>query len=236
MNIPEVAWPATAAEAIELQERMARRVRVTPLSGQVRLLAGLDAAYRPADHTGAPATLCFAAAVLWDLRAATVVEEEAACCPVSFPYRPGLLAFRESPGLLAALARLQRAPEALLCDGHGLAHPRRFGLACHLGLLLNLPALGCAKSPLVGSWEEPAQEAGSRTALIDNGRRVGTVLRTRTGARPLFVSPGHLLSLPDAEGLALACVRGHRLPEPQRRAHLLATALAARAGPPPQRA
>jgi deoxyribonuclease V len=233
MDIPEIAWPATEAEAIELQERLAEQVRLTPLSGEVRLLAGLDAAYRPAGPP-ARAAFCFAAAVLWDLQASAVVEERAACCPVSFPYRPGLLAFRELPGLLAALARLQQAPQALLCDGHGLAHPRRFGLACHLGLLLGLPALGCAKSPLVGSWEDPGREAGSRTALIDGGERIGTVLRTQTGARPVFVSPGHLLSLPDAECLALACARGHRLPEPQRRAHLLATAWAAGRDPTPK--
>jgi deoxyribonuclease V len=233
MDIPEVTWPATAAEAIELQQRLARRVRLAPLPREVRLLAGLDAAYRSTDRpAGAPGTLCFAAVVLWDLGAGTVAEEAAASCRVSFPYKAGLLAFRELPGLLAALARLQRVPEALLCDGHGLAHPRRCGLACHLGLLLGLPALGCAKRPLVGSWEEPGPQAGSRTALIDNGERIGTVLRTRAGSRPVFVSAGHLLGLPDAEGLALACARGHRLPEPQRRAHLLATALATRGDPP----
>jgi deoxyribonuclease V len=235
MEVPEVTWPATVAEAIEVQQRLARRVRPTPLPQEVRLLAGLDAAYRSAGSpAGALGSVCFAAVVLWDLRAGTVVEVEEASCPVSFPYTPGLLAFRELPGLLAALARLRRAPEALLCDGHGLAHPRRCGLACHLGLLLDLPTLGCAKSPLAGSWEEPGRQAGCRTALIDRGERVGTVLRTQTGVRPVFVSVGHLLSLPDAEGLALACVRGHRLPEPQRRAHQLATAWAARGDPPPQ--
>jgi deoxyribonuclease V len=228
VDVLEVAWPATVAEAIGVQERMARQVRLTPLLTAVRFVAGLDAAYRPADRpAGAHSALCFAAAVLWDLQEGNVVEETAASCLVGFPYLPGFLAFRELPGLLAALAKLHGAPEALLCDGHGLAHPRRCGLASHLGVLLGLPSVGCAKSPLVGVWEDLGRVAGSRTALIDRGERVGTMLRTRTGVRPVVVSVGHLLSLPDAEGLVLACARGHRLPEPQRRAHQLATALAA---------
>ena len=231
MDIPQATWPASVPEALEQQEKLAHQVRLKPLDREVRFLAGLDAAYGPAEEA-----VCCAAAVLWDLQAGIVVEEATARCPTRFPYLPGLLAFRELPGLLAALAGLHRAPDALLCDGHGLAHPRRCGLACHIGVLLELPSAGCAKGPLVGSWEEPSREAGSRTALIDEGERVGSVLRTRTGGSPVFVSAGHLLSLPDAEGLVLACLRGHRLPEPQRRAHQLATALAAGRDPPPQRA
>ena len=242
MDLPRVQWPAGVAEAFEEQERLALEVRLPPLRREVRFLAGLDAAYGPygpadpaEDPSAAGGTLCFAAAVLWDLEAGTVVEEATACRLIRFPYLPGLLAFRELPGLLAALAGLHRAPDALLCDGHGLAHPRRCGLACHIGVLLELPSAGCAKGPLVGSWEEPGREAGSRTALIDEGERVGSVLRTRTGGSPVFVSAGHLLSLPDAEGLVLGSLRGHRLPEPQRRAHQLATALAAGRDPPPIR-
>jgi deoxyribonuclease V len=237
MDIPRIAWPVSVPEALEEQERLARRVWIGPPAGEMRFLAGLDAAYRPAVHPGgAKGAVCFAAAVLWDLHAGTVLEEATASCAAGFPYLPGLLAFRELPGLLAALAGLRRAPDALLCDGHGLAHPRRFGLASHLGVLLGLPSAGCAKSPLVGSWEEPERAAGSRTALIDGGERVGSVLRTRTGGRPVFVSAGHLLDLPAAENLVLGALRGHRLPEPQRRAHQLATAWAAGRDPPPQEA
>jgi deoxyribonuclease V len=235
-------WPAGVAGALEEQERLALEVRLLPLRGEVRFLAGLDAAYCPYGHAGpdgqdgaAGGAVCFAAAVLWDLQAGTVVEETTACCPIRFPYLPGLLAFRELPGLLAALAGLRRAPDALLCDGHGVAHPRRCGLASHIGVLLDLPSVGCAKSPLVGVWAEPDRAAGSRTALIDGGERVGSVLRTRTGGRPVFVSAGHLLDLQAAERLVLSSLQGHRLPEPQRRAHLLATSLAAGRDPPPTR-
>jgi deoxyribonuclease V len=231
VDIPRVSWPASVPEALEEQERLARRVRIGPPARKVRFLAGLDAAYRPAVHPGtAGDAACFAAAVLWDLQAGAVVEEATASRPAAFPYLPGLLAFRELPGLLAALAGLRRAPDALLCDGHGLAHPRRCGLASHIGVLLGLPSAGCAKGPLVGYWEEPGREAGSRTALIDNGERIGSVLRTRTGGHPVFVSAGHLLDLPAAEGLVLGALRGHRLPEPLRLAHHLARARAAQAG------
>ena len=244
MDLPRVQWPAGVAEAFEEQERLALEVRLPPLRREVRFLAGLDAAYGPygpadpaEDPSAAGGTLCFAAAVLWDLEAGTVVEETTACRLIRFPYLPGLLAFRELPGLLAALGGLRRAPDALLCDGHGVAHPRRCGLASHIGVLLGLPSAGCAKRPLVGVWAEPERAAGSRTELLDGGERIGSVLRTRAGGRPVFVSAGHLLDLRGAERLVLGSLRGHRLPEPQRRAHQLATALAAgEFHPPPIRA
>lgn len=189
-----------------MQRRLAARVRVTPLRGAPRLVAGLDAAFT--------SERCIAAAVLWDLRSRRVVEQRVAVRPLHFPYVPGLLSFREAPALLAALRKLRGEPEVLLCDGHGLAHPRRFGIACHIGVLTGLPTVGCAKSRLVGEHADPAQRRGARAPLEDRGEVIGAVLRTRPGSRPLFVSVGHRVDLPSALRLVLACAREHRLAEP----------------------
>jgi len=138
---------------------------------------------------------------------------------------PGLLSFREAPALLEAFAMLETEPHAVLIDGQGLAHPRRFGVACHLGVWLNRPCVGCAKSRLIGTHRAPALAAGSRRALRDGGEVIGTVLRTRTGVQPLFVSVGHRIDLGSAVALVLRCCRGYRLPEPTRQAHLFVNAL-----------
>jgi len=163
--------------------------------------------------------------VLWDRRARQVVEQHTATRRGLFPYVPGLLSFREAPVLLAALRKLARGPDALMCDGHGLAHPRRFGIACHLGVLTNLPAVGCAKSRLVGYHEAVDEDCGARSPLTDSGQVIGSVLRTRTGVKPVFVSVGHRVNLAQAERLVLGCTAGYRLPEPTR----LADKLVARA-------
>jgi deoxyribonuclease V len=144
---------------------------------------------------------------------------------VSFPYVPGLLSFREAPALLAVLRSLRSEPDALLLDGHGFAHPRRFGIACHVGVIVDRPTAGCAKSRLVGVHPEPGQRRGARRALVHRGERIGTVLRTRDGTRPVFASIGHRIDLASAEALILATGAGYRLPEPTR----LADRLVARA-------
>ena len=159
---------------------------------------------------------CIAAAVRWDLQERRAVETRLARRPLRFPYVPGLLSFRELPAVLAALRALRGPVDAILTDGHGLAHPRRFGIACHLGVLVDLPCAGVAKSVLVGEHREPAVRRGSRAALRDRGERVGTALRTREATRPVFVSVGHHIDLPGAEALVLACGAGLRLPEPTR--------------------
>ncbi len=158
----------------------------------------------------------FAAVVAWDVERRQVIERRARSLPLRFPYVPGLLSFREAPALLAALRGLRTPVDALLCDGQGIAHPRRFGLACHLGVLLGLPAVGCAKSRLVGDWVEPGWARGERAPLTLGAQRIGTVLRTRNGVKPLFVSPGHLCDFAGAEALVLRCGDGLRLPEPVR--------------------
>lgn len=193
-----------------VQRALAARVRITPLSAEPRLLAGVDCAF------GADGDAVLAAAVLWDAQTREVLEERVARRPLRFPYVPGLLSFREAPAILAALGALRGTPDALLCDGHGLAHPRRFGIACHVGVLADIPTLGVAKSRLVGEHAEPAQRRGSRAALHHRGERIGTVLRTRDGVRPVYVSVGHRIDLAGAERVALAAAIGFRLPEPTR--------------------
>jgi deoxyribonuclease V len=196
--------------------RLAVLVRPVPPSGPLRWIAGIDVAVcRDGDR-------CVAAAVLWDTQDRRVVEERAAWRPVTFPYVPGLLSFREVPAVLAALRRLRRAPDALLCDGHGLAHPRRFGIACHVGLLAGIPTIGCAKSRLVGEHAEPGALRGASAPLIDRGETVGCAVRTRDRVRPVFVSVGHLVDLETAERVVLDCAPLYRIPEPIRLAdHLV---------------
>ena len=189
-----------------MQRRLAERVRVTPLRGAPRLVAGLDAAFA--------GERCIAAVVVWDLREQRVVEERVVMRPLRFPYVPGLLSFREAPALLAALRGLRTEPDVLVCDGHGLAHPRRFGIACHIGVLTGLPTVGCAKSRLVGAYADPARRRGARSPLVDGGEVIGSVLRTRPDSKPLFVSVGHRVDLRSSVRLVLACARDHRLAEP----------------------
>jgi deoxyribonuclease V len=209
---PPHAWSLSARQAIEVQRQLASRVRRHGAARGIRRVAGLDCAFT---QDGAR---CLAAAVVWDLARAVVVEERIASRPLRFPYVPGLLSFREAPALLAVLRKLRAAPDALMVDGQGLAHPRRFGIACHIGVLCDLPTVGVAKSRLVGEHREPAARRGSRAALRDRGERIGTVLRTRDGVRPVYVSIGHAIDLASAERLVLRAGGGFRLPEPTRRA------------------
>jgi len=220
MQIPRTphAWTLAPARAVALQRRLAARVRVAAPETPLRRVAGVDCAFAEA-RWRRPAPLgsdCIAAAVVWDVEAARVVEQRIARQPLRFPYVPGLLSFRELPSVLAALRALETPVDALLVDGHGLAHPRRFGIACHLGVLCDLPCAGVAKSVLVGAYADPGPRRGARRALRDRSERIGTALRTRDATRPVFVSVGHRLDLPAAERLVLACGGGHRLPEPTR--------------------
>lgn len=199
--------------AAEIQERLAARVRQCPLDPDVRLVGGADCSY---SRRG---TLCAAAIVVWELRRGAVVESKALLSEARFPYMPGLLAFREAAAILKVLGGLTGKPQVLICDGHGIAHPRRFGLASHVGVMSGLPSIGCAKSRLCGSHLEPAGSRGSSSPLVDRGETIGAVLRTRTGVRPVFVSVGHLIDLPASVRIILDCTPRFRLPEPLRLAH-----------------
>jgi deoxyribonuclease V len=153
------------------------------------------------------------------------VETVTAQRPLTFPYVPGLLSFREAPVCLAAAENVQHPVDLWLIDGQGIAHPRRLGLASHVGLFLDAPAIGCAKSRLTGTYTEPGRDKGCFSDLRDHGETIGAVVRTRTGVRPLFVSPGHRCRLAEAVGYTLACTRRYRLPEPTRLAHQAVTAV-----------
>jgi len=201
-----------------VQRELAARVRVEPIGAAPRLVAGLDAAFSRDGRD------CVAGVVLWNVEAGRVVEQHVARRPLTFPYVPGLLSFREAPALLVVLERLNTAPDVLLCDGQGLAHPRRFGVACHLGVLLELPSVGCAKSRLIGQAMEPGQKRGDRELLHDGEAVIGCVLRSRDRVRPLYVSVGHRIDLAGAVELVLACGGGFRLPEPTRLADRLVAA------------
>jgi deoxyribonuclease V len=148
-----------------------------------------------------------------------IAEIQVVVDSIEFPYVPGLLSFREAPLILAAFEKITLTPDIIMVDGQGIAHPRRFGIASHLGLLLGIPTIGCAKSRLCGEHEIPGNEAGSYKELKDNGEVIGLVLRTRTGVKPLYVSIGHMIDLPSAMEWVVACCRGYRLPEPTRLAH-----------------
>ena len=200
---------------MEIQSALAGRVRPEPLERLPSRVAGADLAFSRDGRE------CIAGVVLWDRLERRVVEQHVSRRRLTFPYVPGLLSFRECPALLAALRRLSETPGALICDGQGLAHPRRFGLACHVGLIADLPTLGCAKSRLVGEHAEPGARRGSHRRLAHRGETVGRVLRTRDGVRPVYVSVGHRIDLDAAVRLVLACGAGYRLPEPTRLADRL---------------
>lgn len=190
-----------------MQRRLAGRVRL--LAQPVpRHLVGLDCAFT--------ATAVLAVAVVWDVAAAQVLEVRRTRAPLRFPYVPGLLSFREVPALLAVLRRVRTPVDGVLCDGQGIAHPRRFGLASHLGVIIGLPTVGCAKSRLCGEDAAPGPLRGDQVPLLDDGERIGTVLRTRDGVRPVYVSPGHLIDHDSAVRWVLATGGGYRLPEPVR--------------------
>lgn len=206
-------WNVTPGEAREIQEKLRPRVRRRngPELRRLRYVAGVDCSLRGGEAVAAVPVLRYDTLELVDL---AIVAE-----PITFPYVPGLLSFRECPAVLAAFAKLVVEPDLVMVDGQGIAHPRRIGIAAHLGVLLDKPTIGCAKSRLIGTYDEPHERAGYYTDLFDKDDLIGGVLRTRTGVNPLFVSIGHKIDLPTSLDLVLECTRGYRLPEPTRQAH-----------------
>lgn len=210
-------WDLTPAEAIVLQRLAAGAVEHADRFSDLRTIAGVDVSYTGPGRGGTAR----AAAVLMDFASLTVLAEAAVEMPVLFPYVPGLLTFREAPAAVAAINALPSPPDLLLCDGQGIAHPRRCGVASHLGLALSLPSIGVAKSRLTGTFEEPAREKGAWTPLFDGKDLIGACLRSKTNVRPLFVSIGHRVSLQTALRVVLHCSTRWRLPEPVRLADRL---------------
>jgi deoxyribonuclease V len=209
------AWDVTPAEAIAMQRRLSGKVELTNRCGEIGTVCGLDVSYENNSE------MFFAAAVVMTFPDFEVIEKATAACASPFPYVPGLLSFREIPVVAEALAKLHTAPDLFACDGQGYAHPRRFGLACHLGVLYDTPAIGLAKSRLTGQFTEPGQTCGDWSWLTDKEERIGQVVRTRDNVAPLFVSPGHRVSFDRARELALALCPQWRLPETTRETHQL---------------
>jgi deoxyribonuclease V len=224
-------WQVTPAEAREIQKKLRTKWEGEDRLPEIKTVAGLDAAFilsgsqalkrRPHSNALREANRAIGGVVVFRFPEMEEIERVHAVAPLRFPYVPGLLSFREIPVLVAALKKLKRMPDLVFCDGHGYAHPRRMGLASHLGILLDRPTIGCAKSILIGTHGKLAEKAGSWVALLDEkagGERVGAAVRTREGVKPVYVSQGHRVSLDSAIRLTLAVTDGVRIPRPTRAA------------------
>ena len=209
-------WQVSVPRAMDIQRELAARVSRVSDVAEVRYIAGVDISSSRAW------SIATSAAVVLSYPEMKLVEMKVVQQQVTFPYVPGLLSFREAPLVLAACEQLAITPDLVLVDGQGYAHPRRMGLACHLGLLLDTPTIGCAKSRLCGQYEEPGNEPENYMELMDNGEVIGAAVRTRAGTKPVYVSIGHRVDLKAAIRWVLACCRGYRIPEPLRYAHLAA--------------
>jgi len=210
---PELVHASSLDQAEALQARVRDLVRIEPLARQPHRIVGCDVAYSPDGELG------FAAAVAINLETLIEIEHSTAHAPASFPYVPGLFAFRELPILLEALQQLTQIPDVIVVEGHGIAHPQCAGLASSLGVALEIPTIGCAKSPLSGDWMQPAEEKGAWTEIRMSREMVGAALRSRVGSQPIFVSPGHMIDIKSSLSLVYKMCHDRRLPEPLARAH-----------------
>jgi deoxyribonuclease V len=208
-------WDISEKDAILLQRNLSGKVIKEDRFEEVKWIAGVDVAYDEQRNEQ------FAAAVVLDALSFEVIEFSIAQEAVKFPYIPGLFSFREIPTIAKALMKLKTVPDLIVCDGQGVAHPRRFGLACHLGVIFDIPSIGCGKTRLLGTADDPGSNRGDSSPLIDNGETVGCVLRTQTKIRPIFVSVGHLVSLKTACDWIIKLTPKFRLPETTRQADQL---------------
>jgi deoxyribonuclease V len=215
LKTPLHDWNLKPDAAIKLQRQLAQRIIREDQLGQVRYIAGVDMAINEENGKARAAVVLLTYPSL-EIQERHIYEE-----PLRMPYIPGLLSFREAPAVLGAFARLLQQPDLVMVDGQGIAHPRRLGIASHLGLWLDLPTIGCGKSILTGHYQGLSEEAGTWVPLLDNGETIGAVVRTRTHVKPIIVSLGHRISLATSIHYVLACCRGYRLPEPTRQADKL---------------
>lgn len=216
---PLNSWNLTPKEAVAAQKEWRLLVSVEPLLREVNTIAGADISFNKFSE------VIYSGIVVLSLPDLRIIETASIRSTAKFPYVPGLLSFRESPSFLECWDKLKTKPDVLMLDGQGIAHPRRFGIACHLGLILNLPTIGCAKSILVGTHHELGLDAGSRAPLVDKNEVVGVALRTKKKVQPVYISPGNLIDLDSAIDLTLRTVTKYRQPEPTRQAHLLVNQL-----------
>jgi deoxyribonuclease V len=234
-------WDLSPKEAAQLQLELRGQLKKQKEVGEIRTVAGADISLAPVGGAagrpvGREAIAC-GGVIVYSFPELRELERQSAQAKVSFPYIPGLLVFREGPVLLDAFARLRTEPDLILFDAHGYSHPRRFGLACHLSVVLDRPGIGVAKSLLIGRYQEPPDRVGAWTPLVDGDETIGAVVRTRAGVQPIFVSIGHRVDLPSAIELTVACTDGYRIPKPTREADHFVAQLKRGAGftdtPPP---
>jgi deoxyribonuclease V len=212
MNCRELhSWEVSAEEASRLQRELEKEIIPERRFDEIKKIAGADISFSGKN--------AYAGVIVFSYPDLRIIEKRQAVKKITFPYIPGLLTFREGPALLSAFAQVEAEPDLIIFDAQGLAHPRRMGLATHLGILLDKPSIGCAKSRLVGRYESPAGAVGSRSLLEDRGEIIGAVLRTKPGVKPVFISIGHCIDLETSIKVVLKCCRGYRLPEPSRQAH-----------------
>ncbi|MCX8123096.1 MAG: deoxyribonuclease V [Spirochaetes bacterium] len=205
-------WNCSVQEAIELQKHLSHSVIVKGKPDKIEYIAGIDVALTPLG-------VGYCIIAVFSFPELKFCEEVFSSGPITFPYVPGLLSFREGPLIVQAYKKLNIKPDILIFDGQGIAHPRRFGIASHIGVLLDIPAIGCAKSRLCGTYSEPGISKGDRSYLYDNGECIGVVLRTRTRVKPVFVSPGNKVGIDEAADIILKCTDNYRIPVPTRYAH-----------------
>ena len=211
------SWDVTPREAVDIQERLRGKVSTSDSYTEIRLIAGADVSYSRNENSVHSAVGVFSFPKL------RLIEQQTATVRTGFPYIPGLLTFREGPALIECFKKLRNIPHAIIFDGQGICHPRRMGIASHMGVLLDIPSIGCAKSHLHGEFRMPELDKGSYTDIKDkDGTVIGACLRTRTGVRPVFVSIGHKVSLNTAVDVIMRCATRYRMPEPSRFAHTLA--------------
>lgn len=213
----EHAWDVTPQQAKEIQLQLRDKVIITDQYQDINYVAGVDVGFEEKN------TFTRAAIAILTFPGLELYEYSIARLPTQFPYIPGYLSFREIPAVLEALDKIKQLPDIFLCDGQGIAHPRRFGIACHLGVLTGLPAIGVAKSRLLGSHSIVPVEKGQSVDLVDKDEIIGAVLRTRTNVKPLFISPGHKITLESSVRMVMQCITKYRLPETTRWAHRLAS-------------
>jgi len=209
--------PKTIKDANKIQRTLSEHVKITPLERNIKLIAGVDAAFY--SDTVAGSVCLFRYPELVKVKEAVIVQK------VSFPYIAGYLAFREAPVLIKAIKKLKVLPDLVLVDGHGIAHPRFIGIASHIGVILDIPTIGCAKSRLIGKYKEPQNEKGAWEYLVRDDQHIGSVIRTRERVKPLFVSPGHLIDIKDSIEIVMNCLTRYRIPEPIRCAHSLCSSV-----------
>jgi deoxyribonuclease V len=211
MKVPIITWPENAADARAAQQAMQQHVSLQDDGAPITRIAGIDVSYDMVNNLTRAVVVMLDAKTLAPCATPIAVQME-----TQFPYIPGLLSFREIPAILKALSHVKEPPDLLMVDGHGIAHPRRLGIAAHLGVLMDMPAIGVAKKKLVGSYTEPGTAKGESSPLWYKGERIGTVLRSKDGVKPLFISPGHRISQERTVEIVQKCLKRHKLPEPTR--------------------